>query len=83
MTHLMTYGDLPGRRGPQRDACASGKGRNAPGMSPCVTAGRHPLTARCVAVRLRCAGTAARTAPDGRTRDAGQMCHYRRSLVLG
>ncbi len=40
MTHLMACGDPPGRRGPRRDAIASGKGRNAPGGSPHATAGR-------------------------------------------
>ena len=83
MTHLMARGGPPGRRGPQRDVCASGKGRNAPGGPPRATEGRPPLTARCVALRLRCANTAARTAPDGRTRENGQMGHYQRSLVLG
>ncbi len=82
MTHLMAHGGPPGRRGPPRDANASGKGRNAPGGPPRATEGRLPLTARCVAVRLRCANTAARTAPDGWTRDAGQMGHYPRALVL-
>ncbi len=53
MTHLMARGGPPGRRGPQSDATASGKGRNAPGGPPRVTEGRLPLTARCVAVRLR------------------------------
>ncbi len=81
MTHLMARGGPPGRRGPRRDAGASGKGRNAPGGPSRATAGRVPLTARCVAVRLRCAGTAARTAPDERTREPGQMGHYHRSLV--
>ncbi len=82
MTHLMARGGPPGRRGPRHDATASGKGRNAPGGPPRPTAGRFPLSARCVAARLRCANTVARTAPDGRTRDAGQMGHYQRSLVL-
>ncbi len=40
MTHLMVHGGPPGRHGPQRDACASGKGRNAPGGPPRATAGR-------------------------------------------
>ena len=31
MTHLMARGGPPDRRGPQRDATASGKGRNAAG----------------------------------------------------
>jgi hypothetical protein len=31
MTHLMARGGPPDRRGPRRDAAASGKGRNAPG----------------------------------------------------
>ena len=31
MTHLMARCGPPGRRGPRRDAPASGKGRNAPG----------------------------------------------------
>ncbi len=34
MTHLMARGGPPGRRGPQRDAIASRKGRNAPGGPP-------------------------------------------------
>ena len=55
MTHLMVHGSLLGRRGPQRDAFASGKGHNAPGGLPCTTEGRFPLPARGVAVRLRCA----------------------------
>jgi hypothetical protein len=55
MTHLMTHGGTLGRRGPQRDARASGKGRNAPGGPPCVTGGRVPLSARGVAARLWCA----------------------------
>ena len=54
MTHLMARGGPPGRRGPRRDASASGKGRNAPGGPPRATAGRVALTARCVALRLRC-----------------------------
>jgi len=53
MTHLMARGGPPGRRGPQRDATASGKGRNAPGGPPCATEGRVCLTARGVALRLR------------------------------
>ncbi len=52
MTHLMARGGPPGRRGPRRDAPVSGKDRNAPGGPPRATAGRHPLPARCVAVRL-------------------------------
>jgi len=55
MTHLMVRGGPPGRRGPRRDARASGKGRNAPGGPPRATAGWASLTARCVALRLRCA----------------------------
>jgi hypothetical protein len=55
MTHLMARGGPPGRRGPRRDAPASGKGRNAPGGPPRATEGRVPLTARCVALRLWCA----------------------------
>ena len=54
MTHLMVRGDPPGRRGPRRDAPASGKGRNAHGGSPRTTAGRFPLAARGVAARLWC-----------------------------
>ncbi len=53
MTHLMAHGSPPGRRGPRRDACASGKGRNAPGELPRATEGRVCLPARCVALRLR------------------------------
>jgi len=53
MTHLMARGGPPGRRGPRRDAHASGKSRNAPGGPPRATAGRVCLTARCVALRLR------------------------------
>ena len=53
MTHLMARGGPPGRRGPQRDARVSGKGRNAPGGPPRATAGRVCLTARGVALRLR------------------------------
>jgi hypothetical protein len=53
----------------------------ARGGPPRATEGRVPLTARCVAVRLWCANTAARTAPDGRSREHGQMGHYQRSLV--
>jgi hypothetical protein len=36
------------------DNPASGKGRNAPGGPPHATAGRFPLTARGVALRLWC-----------------------------
>ena len=57
MTHLMARGGPPGRRGPQRDAGASGPGafggRNAPGEPPRATAGRVCLPARGVALRLR------------------------------
>ena len=53
MTHLMARSGPPGRRGPQRDAPASGKGRNAPGGPLRATAGRHCLTDRGVALRLR------------------------------
>ena len=81
MTHLMARSDPPGRRGPQRDAIASRKGRNAPGGSLRATGGRVCLTARGVALRLRYAGTAARSAPDGRASKPGQMRHYQRSLV--
>ncbi len=52
MTHLMARGGPPGRRGPRRDAPASGKGRNAPGGPPRATEGRFPVTPRGVAVRL-------------------------------
>ena len=52
MTHLMARGSLSGRRGPQRDACASVKARNAPGGLPRTTEGRVPLTTRGVALRL-------------------------------
>ncbi len=52
MTHLMARGGPPGRRGPRRDANASGKGHNASGGPPRPTAGRFPLSARGVAVRL-------------------------------
>ena len=55
MTHLMSHGGPPGRRGPRRDACPSGKGRNAPDGPPRATAGRVSLAVRCVAARLRCA----------------------------
>jgi hypothetical protein len=55
MTHLMAPGGPPGRRGPRRDAPASGKGRNAPGGPPRATEGRVPLSARSVALRLWCA----------------------------
>ncbi len=53
MTHLMARGGPPGRRGPQRDAGASGKGRNAPGGPLRATEGRVCLPARGVALRLR------------------------------
>ena len=53
MTHLMARGGPPDRRGPQRDAIASGKGRNAAGGPPRATEGRVCLTARGVALRLR------------------------------
>ena len=53
MTHLMARSGPLGRRGPQRDAPASGKGRNAPGGPLRATAGRLCLPARCVALRLR------------------------------
>ena len=57
MTHLMAHGGPPGRRGPRRDARASGPGtvggRNAAGGPSRATAGRVCLTARCVALRLR------------------------------
>ena len=53
MTHLIAHGGPPDRRGPQRDAHASGKGRNAAGGPPCATEGRVCLPARCVALRLR------------------------------
>ncbi len=57
MTHLMARGGPPGRRGPQRDAIASGPGavggRNAPGGPPRATAGRVYEPARGVALRLR------------------------------
>ena len=53
MTHLMARIGPPGRRGPQRDAVASGKGRNAPGGPLRATEGRVCLSARCVALRLR------------------------------
>ena len=53
MTHLMAHGGPPGRRGPRRDAIASGKGRNAPGGPPRATEGRVCLPARGVALRLR------------------------------
>ena len=53
MTHLMACGGPPGRRGPRRDARASGKGHNAPGGPPRATVGRDCLPARCVALRLR------------------------------
>ena len=81
MTHLMARGGPPGRRGPRRDARASGKGRNAPGGPPRATAGRASLDRplRCAPLTVR--RTAARTAPDGRTREPGQMGHYQRSLV--
>ncbi len=52
MAHLMARSGPPGRRGPRRDAPASGKDRNAPGGPPRATEGRLPLTARCVALRL-------------------------------
>ena len=81
MTHLMMPSGSPGRRGPQRDAPASGKVRNAHGGPLGLTEGRVPLTARGVAARLWCANTTARTAPDERSREPGQMCHYQRSLV--
>jgi hypothetical protein len=54
MTHLMACGGPPGRRGPQRDAPVSGKGRNAPGGPPRATAGRLLVTVRGVALRLWC-----------------------------
>ena len=53
MTHLMARCGPPDRRGPQRDAIASGKGRNAAGGPQRATAGRVCLTARGVALRLR------------------------------
>ena len=57
MTHLMARGGPPSRRGPRRDARASGPwslgGRNAPGGPPRATAGRVSSPARCVALRLR------------------------------
>ena len=57
MTHLMARGGPPDRRGPQRDAIASGPGavggRNAAGGPPRATAGRVCLPARGVALRLR------------------------------
>ncbi len=82
MTHLMVARRPAGQARPAgHDAPASGKGRNAPGGPSRPTGGRHPLTARCVAIRLRCANTTTRTAPDGRTRESGQMSHYQRSLV--
>ncbi len=52
MIHLMARGGPLGRRGPPRDAPASGKGRNALGGSPRVTEGRLPMTAHSVALRL-------------------------------
>ena len=55
MTHLMGSGGPLGRRGPRRDAPASGKGRNAPIGPPRPTEGHLPLSAHGVAVRLRCA----------------------------
>ena len=57
MTHLIAHGGPPDRRGPQRDAIASGPGavggRNAAGGPPRATAGRVCLPARGVALRLR------------------------------
>ena len=53
MTHLMARCGPPGRRGPQRDATASGKGRNAPGGPPSAATGRICLPDRGVALRLR------------------------------
>ena len=55
MTHLMAPSGPPGRRGPRRDATASGKSRNAHGGPLGATGGRFPLTARGVALRLWCA----------------------------
>ena len=54
---------LSGRRGLQRDAIASGKGRNAPERSICLTEGQVILP-RDVVVRLpRCDSIAVRRAP--------------------
>jgi hypothetical protein len=52
----------------------------ARGGPPRATEGRRPLTDRGVAVRLWCANTTARTAPNERAGEAGQMGHYQRSL---
>jgi hypothetical protein len=57
MTHLMAARRPAGQARPARDVPASGKGRNAPGGPSRPTGGRFPLTARCVAVRLRCAAS--------------------------
>ncbi len=81
MTHLMARGGPPGRRGRQRDAHASGKGRNAASGPPRATAGRVCLTARCIALRLRYPAPLREARLTGGRAKPGQMSHYQLSLV--
>ncbi len=81
MTHLMARGGPLGRRGRQRDAHASGKGRNAASGPPRATAGRVCLTARCIALRLRYPAPLREARLTGGRAKPGQMSHYQRSLV--
>ena len=87
MTHLMARGGPPGRRGPRRDARASGPRVDQGSQRTRRAAARHrrpglldrPL--RCAPLTVH--RTAARNAPDGRSSKPDQMSHYQRPLVLG